>query len=124
MDAAHKAREEEKAKLLARLAELLIEEQRAGGVYERTPHFSALENASHALGREVATASLQRAACEAAAAAQTSAACPQCGASCLVETRTRTLQGLDGPVQVLEVAAHCPACRRDFFPSAASPRAG
>ena len=64
MDAAQLNRDAEKSRLLKRLAELLVEEQRAAGVFERTPHFSQLEDACHGLGQEVAQASLVRAARE------------------------------------------------------------
>jgi hypothetical protein len=111
-------REAEKSRLLKRLAELMVEEQRAAGVFERTPHFSQLEDACHGLGQEVAQASLVRAAREAAAAGKATAGCPQCRQSCLVTMKKRLLHGLDGPVEVAELMGHCPACRRDFFPSA------
>jgi len=117
MDAAEVVRGHEKAKLLTRLAELLVEEQRAAGTFDRTPHFSRLEDASHALGREVARSALAQAAREATASADDIAACPQCGRSCRIKTKTRTLQGMDGAVEVMEPVSHCPACRRDFFPS-------
>jgi hypothetical protein len=118
MDAAAVARESEKANLLARLGELLVEEQRAAGRFDQTPRFSELEDASHALGCEVARASLKRAACEVAAAEETTAGCPRCGRSCRLTAKARTLHGIDGLVEVLEPVGHCPACRRDFFPSA------
>lgn len=118
MDASQVAREQEKSRLLSRLAELLVEQQQAEGLFEDTPHFSQLEDASHALGREVAQASLARAAREAAAAGPATAVCPQCRRRCPTRTKKRWLHGLDGPVEVLELISHCPACRRDFFPSA------
>ena len=35
-----------------------------------------------------------------------------------IDTRQRTVTSLDGPIEVLEQVAHCPVCRRDFFPAA------
>jgi hypothetical protein len=116
MDAAQVAREQEKTQLLARLAELMVEEERAKGTFDRTPHFSTLENASHLLGRDLAVTSLRRA----AASDQADAACPTCGKRCHLEVQQRTLHGVDGLVEVIELVAHCPACRRDFFPSTPS----
>lgn len=118
MDAAQLGREREKSELLARLAELLVEEQRAAGVFDSTPHFSQLERDSLAVGHAVTTACLTRAARESAAESSAEVACPTCGRACLGAHHVRTLHGLAGSVEVLEPVAHCPACRRDFFPSA------
>jgi hypothetical protein len=51
-------------------------------------------------------------------------ACPKCGKQCAVEQRCRAIQvrGAATP-EVVEPMAHCPACRRDFFPSAAAAEA-
>lgn len=118
MDAAQQIREREKSELYARLAELLIEEQRAAGVYDSTPHFSTLETASLTVGHALTKACLTQAARESAAEHPTEVVCPACGHLCRGEHRVRELHTLVGPVAVLETAAHCPACRRDFFPSA------
>jgi len=91
---------------------------RAAGVFEGTPHFSTLELASLAVGQAVTEACLTRAARESAAESPAEVACPSCGQVCRVEHRARELHGVAGPVEVLEPVAHCPACRRDFFPSA------
>ena len=47
MDAAQLKRDAEKSRLLKRLAELMVEEQRAAGVFEEVPHYSVLEDAAH-----------------------------------------------------------------------------
>ena len=44
-------------------------------------------------------------------------ACPACGQSCPVAKAPRTLQVRHGTVHYDEPVCHCPACRRDFFPS-------
>jgi hypothetical protein len=53
------------------------------------------------------------------------AACPGCGKPCAIEERCRTIQvrGATAP-EVVEPMGHCPACRRDFFPSASGVEAG
>ena len=44
--------------------------------------------------------------------------CPQCERLCPSASRSRELTSRDGPVELTEMACHCPDCRRDFFPSA------
>jgi hypothetical protein len=43
--------------------------------------------------------------------------CPECARACGVKTRSRAIQGRGGTIQYHEPVCHCPACRRDFFPS-------
>ena len=42
--------------------------------------------------------------------------CPDCGRPCPVITEDRTVTTGGGPFEHHEPKAHCPACRRDFFP--------
>jgi hypothetical protein len=44
--------------------------------------------------------------------------CPTCERLCPVERKPRSIQFWGGEVQYREPKCHCPACRRDFFPSA------
>jgi hypothetical protein len=45
--------------------------------------------------------------------------CPQCGRSCTISTETRPLKVSSGTAfEHIEPKCYCPACRRDFFPSA------
>ncbi len=44
--------------------------------------------------------------------------CPTCQRLCPVESQPRTIEFWGGPVPYPEPQCHCPACRRDFFPSA------
>lgn len=118
MDASRLERESEKGRLLKRLAELMVQEQRSLGVFDEVPHYSVLEQAAHELGRQLSQTSQQRAAAEAAAQSGREAACPGCGRRWPTVLKKRTVASLDGPVELVEPAAHCPACRRDFFPSA------
>lgn len=46
--------------------------------------------------------------------------CPQCQTDCPVGLETRTIQGRIGPAEIREPVCRCPACARDFFPSAGS----
>lgn len=50
--------------------------------------------------------------------------CPVCGEPCPTRSHTRTLRAQGATVQQAERIAHCPACRRDFFPPAGGPGAG
>ena len=50
--------------------------------------------------------------------------CPDCGQACPLAHETRQVHTSAGPFQHREPMAHCPACRRDFFPSAAVPGPG
>ena len=43
--------------------------------------------------------------------------CPGCARTCPVTKAPRTIQVRGGAVQYDEPVCHCPACRRDFFPS-------
>ena len=47
--------------------------------------------------------------------------CPTCQRSCPVQREPRTITFWGGPIEYREPKCHCPACRRDFFPS--TPRA-
>ena len=49
--------------------------------------------------------------------------CPTCQKPCPVETRPRPLVARGATVTLPEPVAHCPACRRDFFPPAGQPQA-
>lgn len=42
--------------------------------------------------------------------------CPDCGVLCPTKPHTRALAAKGAQVQQHERIAHCPACRRDFFP--------
>jgi hypothetical protein len=43
--------------------------------------------------------------------------CPSCQRACPVDKAPRTIQVRGGTIQYDEPVCHCPACRRDFFPS-------
>lgn len=118
MDASDDALEQRKLKLLAEAAEIESQQQRRRGLFEQVPHYGDIEDAGQQLGRLLSCMAQSRLANEVASGAAGDAACPDCGQVCTVNVHKRTVTGLDGPVEVLEPKAHCPACRRDFFPSA------
>jgi hypothetical protein len=45
--------------------------------------------------------------------------CPDCGQLCPVKQEPRPLVSQGGTLTYREPVCHCPACRRDFFPSTA-----
>lgn len=45
-------------------------------------------------------------------------ACPTCGRACPIRRKSRAVAVRGGSVELDEPVAHCPKCRRDFFPSA------
>lgn len=118
MDAVVEKRQEEKQQLLRRLTELMVEEQREQGVYQKVPRYSELERAARALAEELARQAQERSAREVAAGCGSKAACPTCGEEHPVRLEKRTLTSLDGPVELVEAVADCRPCRRSFFPSA------
>jgi hypothetical protein len=44
--------------------------------------------------------------------------CPTCGKFCPTQSRARPLTAQGATVEQVERIAHCPDCRRDFFPPA------
>ncbi len=80
--------------------------------------FTELEAAGHRLGRAVAQATTERLALTQAERLTGPQPCPACGRLCPLVHRQRPLETIDGPIELCEPVCHCPACRRDFFPSA------
>jgi hypothetical protein len=118
MDAAHDRLEQEKRRLLERIAEIEVQQQRKRGLFDTTPHFSEIEVAGQELGRFLSRLTQSRLANEVVAGERIERECPTCGKSSVVEAVKRTVTGLDGPTELLEAKSYCSACRRDFFPSA------
>ncbi len=117
MDADQQARAERKRQLLRELAELQVAEMADAGRFDQTPHFGAIEQVASELGKELSREAQERAAREVAAASEMHTACPTCGALCDVTTKRRTVNSIDGPVELTESIADCRRCRRSFFPS-------
>ena len=86
--------------------------------------FSDIERTAHAVGQRVAAAITADTLASAADEHDEFAACPQCRNSTRVTRKKREVRTLDGPVDYNEPAAHCVACRRDFFPSASATASG
>jgi hypothetical protein len=55
-----------------------------------------------------------------AAHAPPSAKCPGCGTRCDTSGKKRQVRSVDGTLTVDEPIAHCPKCRRGFFPPSGS----
>jgi len=124
MDAVRVAREAKRQELLLQLAELMVEDQVEEGVFLETPHYSVIELAAMHLGHQLSRQAQQRAAREVAARCPAEANCPTCDAACVVQTQTRQVRSLSGPVEMTETVAHCRRGRRSFFPSACGPGPG
>lgn len=104
--------------LLKEAAELDVELSREEGAVSDTSHYSVIEARAHELGRQFSRQVQQRQMGETAARTPRRLKCPDCGTACDVREKKRRITSIDGPVQLPEPAAHCPSCRRDFFPSA------
>lgn len=118
MDASHADRNERKKQLLRELAQLEIEELREEGMFDRTPHYSQFERAASELGKLLSRETQQQASREVLTECSDTAVCPICQARCAVETKSREVTSIDGPLTIDEAKAYCSACRRSFFPSA------
>jgi hypothetical protein len=95
-------------------AELEALERQPGEV----PAYRQIEQVAHQAGRQLSCAIQQTQLTELANQHLQPVPCPECQTVCGVQSKKRTAQSLDGPVELLEPQAHCPLCRRDFFPSA------
>lgn len=110
--------QERMRRLLKEAAEVAAELQRISGSQAAVPHYSEIEDAAHETGRELSRMIQQTRVQEISLAMTPQAGCPTCGDVCEVEHPRRTINTVDGPVEMLEAKAHCPRCRRAFFPSA------
>jgi hypothetical protein len=83
-----------------------------------TPHFDEIELPAHDLGQRFSRMIQSDRTCEVAIAEKTQIACPDCSRWCKVEVQRRTVNSMDGPIEIAEAVAKCRRCRRSFFPSA------
>lgn len=83
-----------------------------------TPHYDQIELPAHALGQRFSRLIQGERARDVAASGLADAACPDCGRKCRVQTKTREVHSMDGPMELIETIAKCRPCRRSFFPSA------
>src|SRR5262249_2176374 len=78
-----------------------------------------LEEVANAAGRGLTEGTLTAVLEQQAQALPAAVPCPGCGHRCPVGREPRPLSGRGGTLTYREPVGHCPACRRDFFPSAA-----
>jgi hypothetical protein len=102
--------------LLLEAAEVSVALDQAEGTFVGIPHYSAIEARAHTLGQRLSRAIQQRQMGRLADQADDFAKCPGCGTRCQLDRSRREVTSIDGPLQIEEPVAHCPKCRRGFFP--------
>ncbi len=91
---------------------------------DKTPHYDDIELPAHALGQRFSRMIQSERSCEVALGEAEQVVCPDCSSQDKVkikrrvEIKRRTINSMDGPLEIAEAAAKCPRCRRAFFPSA------
>lgn len=99
-------------------AATLVSELQAVDQGQETPHFDQIELPAHEVGQQLSRMIQTTRAREVAAENLQEAGCPDCGRKCKVDTDTRQVRSMDGPIELTENVAYCRRCRRFFFPSA------
>ena|SRR5438552_3780757 len=84
--------------------------------------FDQMEQVAAAVTRGLARGTLEQLTRRQAQRLPAELPCPTCQTPCPVETRPRQVVARGATVTLQEPVAHCPACRRDFFPPAAEPQ--
>ena len=116
MDETASALKEKLDQLLREAAGVSVELDRAEGIIVGVPHYSVIEARAHELGRELSRRIQAQQMGELAAGSASSAKCPGCGTRCNTSVKKRSVTSIDGALAVNEPFAHCPKCRRGFFP--------
>jgi hypothetical protein len=116
MDGATAILKEKLDQLLREAAEVSVALDRAEGTIVGVPHYSVIEARAHELGQQLSRQIQARQMGELTAQAAPAAKCPTCGTRCETDRKKRSVTSIDGPLRVEEPVAHCPRCRRDFFP--------
>ena len=121
MDAKQQELEDRLAEILRHAADVAsqIQQQQQG---PGTPHYDQIESAAHDVGQRLSRMVQQDRAGQLSAAHATDATCPECRNKCPVESKSRQVTSVDGPVELFETVAFCCRCRRSFFPSTDSTR--
>ena len=78
--------------------------------------FDQMEQISAAVTRGLARGTLEQLTQRQAQQLPDELPCPTCQKACPVQTRPREVVARGATVTLQEPVAHCPACRRDFFP--------
>lgn len=108
----------EKLETLLKQASTVASELQSIEQGSEIPHFDEIELPAHDLGQRLSRMIQSDRACEVALAEKTQMACPDCSRQCQVEVQRRTVNSMDGPIEIAETIAKCRPCRRSFFPSA------
>jgi hypothetical protein len=103
-------------RLLLEAAEVSVALGRVEGTIVGVPHYSAIEGRAHELGQQLSRRIQAQHLSDLAAHAPASAKCPECGTRCDTSRKGRRVRSIDGTLAVDEPVAHCPGCRRGFFP--------
>lgn len=86
--------------------------------------FDMMEQIAHAAAQGLTEGTLQTLLDSQTTALGDEQPCPDCGRPCPVHRQERLLRAKGGELRQSEPVAHCPDCRRDFFPPAADLAAG
>lgn len=86
--------------------------------------FDAMEQIAHAAAQGLTEGTLHTLLDSQATALGDEQPCPDCGLPCPVRRQPRPLHAKGVELRPNEPVAHCPACRRDFFPPASDPAVG
>lgn len=104
------------------LVSLLAREKYGDQGPSKETTFAEMEGFAHQAGRMLGRAMDTHLAVQQAENHFQEACCPTCGASGesddMEGAKTRPLQTVDGKILLTERVFRCPACSRDFFPSA------
>jgi hypothetical protein len=84
--------------------------------------FDEMEQISAAATRGLARGTLEHLAQQQAQQLPAQLPCPTCQTSAPVKTRPRKVVARGATITLQEPVAHCPACRRDFFPPKDQPQ--
>ena len=103
-------------RLLHEAAEVSVALDRVEGTIVGIPHYSVIEARAHELGQQLSRRIQAQQMDELTAHAPPSARCPECGTRCDTSRKKRRVTSVNGTLTVDEPVAHCPRCRRGFFP--------